>query len=247
MSDRLAVVTGAGGNIGAACARLLRRVADVVLCVDRDEERVAATVSALGRQGRMLVADATDAHFGTAIARSTALLGRAVAVVHAVAHEDHRSADELALSSLRQSLTVGPVAAFALFQQLKVTGCLARGAALTVIGSLHARLPFPGVLGYNAAHAALGQVVKTLAHEWAGDGVRVNAVAPGWIRTGGEVVLYGEERLDQAAAGLPFRRFGTPEEVADAVGFLSSDAAAYISGSTLTVDGALSVSMARLP
>ncbi|MFD0480206.1 SDR family oxidoreductase [Nonomuraea thailandensis] len=60
-------------------------------------------------------------------------------------------------------------------------------------------------------------------------------------------MLYGEERLDQAAAGLPFRRFGTPEEVADAVGFLSSDAAAYISGSTLTVDGALSVSMARLP
>src|SRR5258706_305233 len=95
-----------------------------------------------------------------------------------------------------------------------------RRSRCSVSCSLHADYPFRHCLGYNAAHGALAQVVRTLAHEWAGRGVRVNAVVPGWIRTPGEVALYGDSALDATAAALPFGRFGTAAEVAAAVDFL---------------------------
>jgi NAD(P)-dependent dehydrogenase (short-subunit alcohol dehydrogenase family) len=247
MPSRVAVVTGAGGDIGGACAQRLTGTAEVVVCVDRDADRLAATAARLGPAAVPVVADADDPAFGPTVAEAAASLGTTVAAVHALAYEEHTPADELSLRSLQRSLAAGPVAAFSLFQQLSAQGCLASGSALTAIGSLHARLPFARTLGYNAAHAALAQVVMTLAHEWAPRGIRVNLVAPGWIRTQGEAQLYGEDLLDRTAAALPMGRFGTAEEVAAAVGFLSGEASGYISGTCLTVDGALGVSLARLP
>jgi NAD(P)-dependent dehydrogenase (short-subunit alcohol dehydrogenase family) len=247
MSERVAIVTGAGGDIGGACARSLARTHDLVLCVDRDGERAAATAGKIGDRARVLVADAADAGFATAISGAAARLGVTAAVVHALAHEEHCAADALSRESLELSLALGPVAAFTLFRELRASGRLGPGAALTVIGSLHASLPFPRTLGYNAAHAALTQVVRTLAHEWAGQGVRVNAVVPGWISTRGEADLYGQGYLDSVASRLPMGRMGTADDVAAAVRFLSSDDASYVSGTFLTVDGALAVSLARLP
>ncbi|HZC27864.1 MAG TPA: SDR family oxidoreductase, partial [Actinopolymorphaceae bacterium] len=121
------------------------------------------------------------------------------------------------------------------------------GSAFTVIGSLHETHAFAQCLGYNAAHGALGQVVRTLAHEWAERRIRVNAVVPGWIATPGEAAFYTEEELARAGRALPFGRLGDVDDVAKAVVFVSSPAARYVSGSFLTVDGALSVSLSRLP
>lgn len=142
---------------------------------------------------------------------------------------------------------MGPVAAFGVFRELLRQGAAGPGASFVAIGSLHERYAFPRCLGYNAAHAALGQVVRTLAHEWAELRVRVNAVVPGWILTPGEEVLYDRETLVRAGSRLPFGDFGTPAQVAAAVRFLCSTEADYISGSFLTVDGALSAGLARLP
>jgi NAD(P)-dependent dehydrogenase (short-subunit alcohol dehydrogenase family) len=245
----VAVVTGAGGGIGAACARRLA-VSRTVICADLSAGRAAATAAAIAETGghaEALTADAGAPGFAAGIRAAAQRAGPVTAVVHAVAHEDHAPAAELSAESLQRSLAVGPVAAFSLFRELLVSGALAPRAALTAIGSLHASLPFANCLGYNAAHAALTQVVRTLAHEWAGQEIRVNAVVPGWIRTPGEVALYGDDVLDSAGAALPFGRFGTADEVAAAVDFLCSAAAGYISGAFLSVDGGLGVSMARLP
>lgn len=249
MTDTVAVVVGAGGGIGAACARTLAD-SRLVLCVDLDLARArvtAAEIRQAGGRSEAIAADAGDPGFAADVLAAVTRAGPVSAVVHAVAHEEHAHAQDLTASSVQRSLAVGPVAAFSLFRELFVGSALAPGAALTAIGSLHASIPFARCLGYNAAHGALAQVVRTLAHEWAGLGIRVNAVVPGWIRTPGEVALYGDAVLDAAAAALPMGRFGTAQEVAAAVGFLSSAQAGYISGAFLSVDGALAASLARLP
>jgi NAD(P)-dependent dehydrogenase (short-subunit alcohol dehydrogenase family) len=256
MSDRVAVVVGAGGDIGGACAHRLAGTHDVVLCVDRDAGRAGSTVGSVrarGGRAEALAADAADDAFPDAVRAGALALGRTASVVHAVAHEEHAAAVDVSRRSVVQSLTVGPVAAFCLFRAF-VAGdalapgtSLAAGASLVAIGSLHASVPFPDCVGYNAAHGALAQIVRTLANEWAPHRIRVNAVVPGWIRTAGENGLYGADHLDRVAPLLPLGRFGTADEVAAAVGYVCSDDARYVTGSFLTVDGGLAASLARLP
>ncbi len=246
----MAAVTGAGGGIGGACAHALATTHDQVLCVDRDLERARGTVRAIeaaGGAGVAVAADAADPAFGEQVAEAAVSVGRVRSAVHAVAHEEHVPALDLSLESVQRSFAVGPLAAFALFRALVRDGTPPAGSAFTVIGSLHETHAFARCLGYNAAHGALGQVVRTLAHEWSGRRIRVNAVVPGWIATPGETALYGDEHLARAGRALPFGALGDVEQVAAAVAFLSSEAAGYVSGSFLTVDGALSVSLARLP
>ena len=250
MSDRVAVVVGAGGDIGGACAHRLARTHDVVLCVDRDAARAESTASSvLARGGRAeaLAADAADDSFPDAVRVAALMLGRTASIVHAVAHEEHAAAVDVSRQSVVHSLAVGPVAAFCLFRAFVAGDALAAGASLVAIGSLHATVAFPDCVGYNAAHGALAQIVRTLANEWAPQRIRVNAVVPGWVRTAGEAGLYGADHLDRVAPLLPLGRFGTADEVAAAVGFVCSDDARYISGSFLTVDGGLATSLARLP
>jgi NAD(P)-dependent dehydrogenase (short-subunit alcohol dehydrogenase family) len=247
----VAVVTGAGGGIGGACARALAGSHDRVICVDRDHGRAEETAGAIetaGGSALAITADAADpAAFGELVAAAAAAAGQVRSAVHAIAHEEHVPALDLGLDSVRLSFTVGPLAAFAMFRALASTPGLPPGAAFTAIGSLHETHAFARCLGYNAAHGALGQVVRTLAHEWADRRIRVNAVVPGWIATPGEAAFYSEEQLARAGRALPFGSLGEVAQVARAVAFLSSPAADYISGSFLTVDGALSVSLARLP
>jgi NAD(P)-dependent dehydrogenase (short-subunit alcohol dehydrogenase family) len=248
--DGTAIVIGAGGGIGEATARALAATRDMLLCVDLDldrAEQTAAAIRATGTRASALQADAESCQFATVVTDAVDQGSQVTAVVHAVAYEEHVPSQHATAASLRRSFAAGPLAAFALFRELLSAGYLPTGSALTAIGSLHATEPFASCLAYNAAHAALAQVVRTLAHEWAAHGIRVNAVVPGWIRTGGEVALYGDQQLDRVTNDLPLGRFGTAEDIAAAVEFLSSDRASYISGAFLTVDGALSASLARLP
>src|SRR5439155_9111180 len=112
-----------------------------------------------------------------------------------------------------------------------------RGALVNVASILGAQAS-PRLAGYGASKAALIQLTRTLAREWADRGVRVNAVCPGYVETAlTEKMLAVEHLRDDVVAQTPLGRLGTHEEVAAAVLFLASDEASYITGTTLAVDG----------
>jgi glucose 1-dehydrogenase len=96
-------------------------------------------------------------------------------------------------------------------------------------------------MAYNMAKAAIDHMGRTAAIELAPHGIRVNIVHPGWIDTPGERKFYTEEQLETGAKQLPFKRLGRPEEIGKGIAYILSDDAAYVSGSTLAIDGAVSL------
>lgn len=245
----VAAITGGAGGIAGACAeRFLARGMTVAL-VDRDEAALARAAARLGADDRLLTA-VCDVADGAALERAFADVepaGPLGVAVSAVAHEVHGGWDEVDPADLDASLriTVGGAATFCRLAAARMIGSGGRGR-IAIISSLHAVLPIPGAIAYNAAQGALRQLGLTLAHELLGR-VAVNLVEPGWIDTPGERRWYTEEQLATAAARLPLGRLGTPADVAAAVDFLCSPDAAYITGATLRVDGGMSLPMSRLP
>jgi NAD(P)-dependent dehydrogenase (short-subunit alcohol dehydrogenase family) len=132
---------------------------------------------------------------------------------------------------------------------INLTGCMrvcaaakeklaANGGAIVNVASMLTFFGGPRVPGYSASKGGIGQLTKSLAAAWAADGIRVNAVAPGWIATPLTQALQDEpERSRPILSRTPMGRWGTPEEVAGGVVFLASPAARFITGAILAIDG----------
>ena len=111
------------------------------------------------------------------------------------------------------------------------------GGAIKVISSPHAIIPFPTAMAYNMSKAAIDHMARTAAIELVRSGIRVNVFHPGWIDTPGERKFFTEQQLKEGAEGLPMGRMGTCDEMAHGVCFTLSDEGAYMTGTTLTMDG----------
>jgi NAD(P)-dependent dehydrogenase (short-subunit alcohol dehydrogenase family) len=124
---------------------------------------------------------------------------------------------------------------------LLAASALAGGASVLNVASMSAFRAVPFVPGYGAAKAGIVALTKNLAVAWAGEGIRVNAVAPGLIESNMTKVMKGVAALEgPELAKVPLRRWGTPDDLAPAFLFLASDAARFITGTTLCVDGGYS-------
>ncbi|QGJ69366.1 Short-chain dehydrogenase/reductase SDR [Planctomycetales bacterium 10988] len=116
-----------------------------------------------------------------------------------------------------------------------------QGGSIVMISSPMSYIPMPGAMAYNMSKAALDQMVRTAATELISHRIRVNLIYPGWIDTPGERKFFSEEKLDRMGNDLPWGRLGKPEEIARGVLFMSDPASDYITGSSLLIDGGITL------
>jgi tropinone reductase I len=244
LDGQVALVTGASVGIGRAIAAELLGLGADVLLVARDESMLDATRAELAdahpsMQVRAFAADVADAEQRREIFDWVEDLGDGLQIlVNNAGGNVTRATMDYGDDEWRQLFETNLFSAFELsrfaFPLLSQHAASAIVNVGSVSGITHVRSGSP----YGMTKAALHQLTRNLACEWAGDGVRVNSVAPWYIRTrrtSGK--LADADYLDEVIARTPMGRIGEPEEVASAVGFLCLPASSYVTGECIAVDG----------
>ena len=240
LRGRNALVTGGSRGIGLAIARELAELGASVLVVARtpaDVDEVAREIGGVG-----LAADVTSEADRARIAAAVRARGPLHVLVHNVGANVRSPLvgyDDLTIQRLiALNLTAPLLLSRDLHPELRAAG----DASVIHVGSVAGDVALPTGVAYGAAKAGLAQATRTLALEWARDGIRVNTVAPWYTRTQFvEPVLSRPEALAAILARTPLGRIAEPREVATAVAFLAMPASSYITGQCITVDGGMTI------
>jgi glucose 1-dehydrogenase len=245
LKGQAALVTGAGRGIGRAAALALAGAGAAVAVNDLDPQSAAETAAAVvAAGGRSLSlpgdvsAQETVEGLVAATVREFGRLDVAVANAYYSEREPFWEAD---MGRFRRTIDVTMWGAFHTLRAAARRMIVQGGGSVVLIGSPHAVVAVPLAMAYNMAKAAVDQMARTAAIELSGHRVRVNVIHPGWIDTPGEREHATEEEIGRAAAKLPWGRLGRPEEVARGVVFLADPASDYITGSTLSIDGGITL------
>jgi 2-deoxy-D-gluconate 3-dehydrogenase len=240
LQGRTALVTGANAGIGRAIAEALAAAgADVVTAGRSPAEETGAAVRALGRRHLDVVAGLEDGGRAGAVATAALeLSGRVDILVNNAGTIRRADAAVMTREDWDAVLAINLDAVFFLTQA--VAGpMLARGSGKII--NIASMLSFQGgirVAAYTASKSAIAGITRALANEWAGRGLNVNAIAPGYVATRNTQALRDDEtRSREILARIPQGRWATPEDMGGAAVFLASAASDYVNGVMLPVDG----------
>jgi NAD(P)-dependent dehydrogenase (short-subunit alcohol dehydrogenase family) len=238
LASRVCIVTGGAQGIGEACIRRFVREGAKVVIADIHDTRGAALASELGglyvhcdvgvkTQVDALVAQTMEAHGRIDVLVNNAGIFKTADFLD-VTEADF---DEVLRINLKGSFLVGQAVA----REMAKAG---KGSIVNM-SSVNAVLTIPSISSYNVSKGGINQLTRVMALVLADKGVRVNAVAPGTIATelAYKAVLTSEEAKTKVMSRTPMKRLGEPSEVADIVAYLASDAASYITGEIVVVDG----------
>ncbi|MDO2934641.1 glucose 1-dehydrogenase [Paeniglutamicibacter sulfureus] len=240
ITGRTAVITGASRGIGLHIASGLMRQGANVITLQRGElaPELAELAQETGRTAHAIAVDLSDEESVASAAAQALALGQVDILVNNAGTQIRHDAVEFPLVDFDTVMNVNTRAVFQLCQ-LFGAPMLERGNGKII--NLASMLTFQGgfrVPAYAASKGAVAQLTKALCNEWAGRGVNVNAVAPGYIATDmNEALLNDGARNEQILVRIPAGRWGNPDDLAGAVLFLASPAADYIHGTVLPVDG----------
>jgi len=238
------MVTGAARGIGQAIAiEFAHRGANVAMIDVLDAQETLEAVEQFGASGLFLRGDVSDrAAVERLFAEVSERFGGLDILVNNAAMSIRKPLIELEIEDIEKTWGATLWGVFHC-TQLAARMMIAQGRAGNIvnIGSVLAHIPYVNSSPYNGAKAAVAQMACTWALELAPHGIRVNTIEPGWTDTPGERKFASEEQIREEGAKLPLGRLGTAQEIATAVAFLVSADAAYITGATLRVDGAVTL------
>ena len=244
---RNALITGASMGIGRATAIELARGGANVAINFRSHtdlaEETADEVRRLGRKALLVRADVSDqSAVEDIVARTAKEFGSLDLFVSNAVYSDRQFMVEADMEGFRRTIDVSMWGAFyglrASAQQMIRQN---KGGSMVIVSSPHAVLAIPMSMAYNMSKAAIDHMARTAALELAPHRIRVNIVHPGWIDTPGERKFFTEDQIREGGQKLPWGRMGRPDEIGRAIAWVLSEDADYMTGSTLTVDGGVSL------
>jgi len=238
------VVLGAGQGIGRQTCHALAQAGATVLCVDRDKELAGAVADEV--KGEAFEADVVNRdHMNAVFARASERFGHAFSgIVDIVGIADVRPLSDIDDSAWSRQFDVVLRHAYLAIQI--GAGAMVAGGSMVFVSSMAGTVSVENQTVYGTAKAALNHLVRCAAHEFGPRAIRVNAVAPGFVRTPRLLAALDESFWAKLDEYIPLRRAATPADIAKAILFLSSDMSTCVTGTVLTIDGGVST-VAALP
>ena len=243
MKDKTYLVTGASRGIGRAVALSLgERGANVVVNYRSNTDEAEETAQAVRAAGGKAMLSQTDVSNQAAVeemvAAAVSEFGALDGFVSNAVYSDRELMIDADMDGFRRTVDVSMWGAFyglrAASQQMVKQG---QGGSIVIVSSPHAKVPIPTAMAYNMSKAAIDHMARTAAIELVDHKIRVNIMHPGWIDTPGERKFFSEEQIEVGGQKLPWGRLGKPEEIGNAVAWMLSSDADYMTGSTMTMDG----------
>ncbi len=238
LSGRVCLVTGGAQGIGEACIRRFSRESAQLVIADVDDARGSALAAELG--GLYVHCDVGDKlQVDALVAQTLAAHGRIDVLVNNAGIFKAADFLEVTEADFDAVLRVNLKGSFLVGQAVAREMAKAGKGSIVNMSSVNGTLAIPTIASYNVSKGGINQLTRVMALALAGKGVRVNAVAPGTIATelATRAVLTSEQARARIMSRTPMKRLGEPSEIADTVAYLASDAASYITGEIVVVDG----------
>ncbi|MGR4862132.1 SDR family NAD(P)-dependent oxidoreductase [Caulobacter sp. LARHSG274] len=241
LTGRVALITGASSGLGRHFAQVLADRGATVIAAARREaalEAVAAEIAGANGRCHPVVMDVTDADSVAAgIARGTALAGPIDIVVNNAGVAQTQAAIDLSPADWRGAIEPNLTGAFLVAQAAARAMRDSGGGTIVNVASILGERVSKGLAAYAASKAGLIQLTKALALEWASLGVRINALAPGYVETDLNRAFFATEAGARLVARIPQRRLGQLSDLDGPLLLLCSDASRYMTGAVIAVDG----------
>lgn len=238
LKDRVCLVTGGAQGIGEACVRRFAREGAHCVIADVNDVRGQTLAHELG--ALYMHCDVGDkAQVDALVEQTLAALGRVDVLVNNAGIFKAADFLDVTEADFDAVLRVNLKGAFLVGQAVARVMALMQSGSIINMSSVNGVLAIPTIASYNVSKGGMNQLTRVMALALADKGVRVNAVAPGTIATelAAQAVLTSEEAKARIVSRTPMKRLGEPSEIADVVAWLASDAASYVTGEIVTVDG----------